>query len=52
MNMRTEKQLISALMLDLSNSLKWKLDVEPIMARDLGSLPASIAKLSLETVSL
>ncbi len=52
MNERAEKVLISALMLDLSNSFKWKLDAKLSLERNLGSLPANSAKLSVDTVGL
>jgi hypothetical protein len=52
MSERAKKVLISALMLDLSNSFKWKLDAEPSLERNLGSLPANSAKLSADMVGL
>jgi hypothetical protein len=52
MSERAEKALISALMLDLSSSFKWKLDAEPSLDRNLSSLPANSAKLSADSVGL
>jgi hypothetical protein len=50
--MVTMKALISALMMDLSSSFKWKLDPEPSLDRNLCSLPANSAKLTADTVGL
>ncbi len=52
MNERAKKVLINALMLDLSTSFKWKLDVDPSLESSPSSLPANSARLSVDTVGL
>jgi hypothetical protein len=44
MSMRAEKQLISSLLVDLSNSFKWELDTEPDLSREIRTIPANSAR--------